>query len=139
MLPGQEKLEEPLCKGEFLERSNLLVRSRDKPITNQAGEMLSLLGGAEHAQPTPRKRKAGCDFRFLTRADVVECFDDYRSHRLHEWSKVLNKTLDSLTDRPLHMAFLGDSRVRQHFFSLNQVASFDKFTFKSPYQILEMI
>lgn len=119
----ETSFEESDCKGEFLERANLVIRRKVNSVTNQAGEIVSLLGGPEYAQDTPRKRKEGCQFRYFTKPELVECLDNYRIRRLRDWSKILNTTQQRPTNRPLHIAFVGDSRVRQHFFSLLQVVS----------------
>lgn len=110
-----------LCKGEFLERSKQHIRSGLTSVTYQAEEIVSLLGGAEFDRTIPRRTKAGCEFRYFTKDDVVSCLDNFRFHRLRKWSRIFNASLKNVKNRPLHIAFLGDSRVRQHFFSLYQV------------------
>ena len=57
-----------------------------------------------------------CQLHSYGSPDVVECFDNYAKH------------LNSSTGKPLHFAFVGDSRIRQAFHSFWPVKHFISFT-----------
>lgn len=114
----QESNGEVHCRGEFLDKSKLSVRRGFRAVMNEASEIVSLLIGPEFPQQYRPRRDNRCDFRYLKKHDVVSCFDWLRIRRQRDLPRIFDETKEN---RPLHIAFFGDSRVRQQFFSLYQV------------------
>lgn len=114
------------CKGEYLKRASFLIGSHaiGSHARKQASEILSLFRAAD--QRRPGSRETGCAIRYFRKADIVKCLDEFRDRRSGELATILNATKERPSDRALHIAFLGDSRIRQQFLSFSQVAALIK-------------
>ncbi|EFX78295.1 hypothetical protein DAPPUDRAFT_320629 [Daphnia pulex] len=109
--------EAPLCTGNLLDkRQHHYAKKADGSYDNS--RLVTKTGS--------------CHLMRYTQAEAVGCFDELYDHLLTE--KSLNKpNLNLISRKRLHIAFVGDSRIRQQFYNfLKLIPDYDRMTEPSP-------